>query len=481
MAVDAAREEKALSQAKDRLVDAYAEAHTTEQVEAVFGAARKRFDGHRIREFIPILVERIVRRELEPGGTDNVVTQVDSVNSETIPAGDDSNSNSRHLDATFGRMGLAARQYLPEALTRRKWALPALAGGVVVLVVAGLAIAGGGSDSTPAPVAGSTAVTTVQGVVGSEKLAFFNDPKVAEALAEHGLKVEVEPAGSRQIATTVDLGKYDFAFPSSASAAERIQRQRNVSAKYTPFSSPMAVATFKPIVELLTAAGVVKPGATPTLDVEKYLALAERGVQWDQLEGNTSYPVKKNVLVSTTDPRTSNSAAMYLAVAAYVANDNAMVRGAAAEDHAVARVSRLFTRQGYTENSTDGPFKEYLANGMGPTPMVWIYEAQYVDAAAHGQLKPDMVLMYPSPTVLSQHTVVPLNGNGDRLGKLLATDADLQRLAAEHGFRPNDASLFTKVATQAQVPVVPNLIDVVDAPNYDTLEHLLDGVAKAFN
>ncbi len=481
MAVDAAREEKALSQAKERLVGAYAEEHTAEQVEAVFGAARKQFEGHKIREFIPILVERIVRRELEPSGTDNDVTVANSGNSATVSSGDNKNSDSGHLGATFGRVGLAARQYLPEALTGRKWALPALAAGVVVLVVAGVVIASGGSDSTPVPVAGPAALTTVKGVVGSEKMAFFSDPKVSEALAEHGVKVEVEPAGSRQIATTVDLGKYDFAFPSSASAAERIQRQRNVSGKYTPFSSPMAIATFKPIVELLTAAGVVKPGATPTLDVEKYLALAEKGVQWDQLEGNASYPVKKNVLVSTTDPRTSNSAAMYLAVAAYVANDNAMVRGTAAEDHAIARVSRLFTRQGYTENSTDGPFKEYLANGMGPTPMVWIYEAQYVDAAAHGQLKPDMVLMYPSPTVLSQHTVVPLNDKGDRIGKLLATDADLQRLAAEHGFRPNDASLFTKVATQAQVPVVPNLIDVVDAPNYDTLEHLLDGVAKAFN
>ncbi|WP_330179217.1 substrate-binding domain-containing protein [Nocardia sp. NBC_01503] len=467
MAVDAAREEKALRELTNRLVDRYGEEHSVERVEAVVGAVRQRFDGHKVRDFIPILIERIVRRELTPVEVENIAEQANTVNSQAIPSGDNSNSASSHLFDTLDRLGVS-----------RRTALIGAAAVAVVGVVAVIAVQQPDSDPVAAAPAG---LTTLRGVVGSEKMAFFEDARVADVLAEHGIEVEADPAGSRQIADSVDLGKYDFAFPSSSAAAERIQRKVGVSGKYTPFSSPMAIATFKPILDLLTAAGVVKPGPTPTFDVEKYLALAEKGVQWDQLEGNTTYPVRKNVLVGTTDPRTSNSAAMYLAVTAYVANDNTIVRGGKAEDYAVSRISRLFTRQGFTESSSDGPFKEYLAGGMGQTPMVWIYEAQYVDAAVHNQLKPDMVLMYPSPTVVSQHTVVPLNDKGDQLGKLLSSDPDLQRLAAEHGFRPSDASLFTKVVTEHQVPVVPNLIDVVDPPNYDTLEHLLDGVAKAFN
>ncbi|WP_245717581.1 three-helix bundle dimerization domain-containing protein [Nocardia jejuensis] len=479
MAVDTAREEKALLNVTNRLVDAYGEEHSTEQVEAVVGAVRQRFEGHRIREFVPILVERIARRELTPAPANSDSGQTITETSSAISLADNINSDSGHLPDTSGdagaRIGAVAR------IAKDKRVLGGIAAAVVLVVVAAVALTSGG-ESGPTPLAAApTALTTVHGVVGSEKLSFFEDPKVIEAFAKNGLKVEVDPAGSRQIATSVDLARYDFAFPSSAAAAERIQRQRGVSAKYTPFSSPMAIATYQPIVELLARAGVVKQGPTTTFDVEKYLALAEKGVQWDQLEGNTTYPVRKNVLVSTTDPRTSNSAAMYLAVAAYVANDNTIVRGDKAENYAVSRISRLFTRQGFTESSSDSPFKEYLASGMGPTPMVWIYEAQYVDAAAHGQMKPDMVLMYPSPTVLSQHTVVPLGDNGDRIGKLLSTDPDLQRLAAEHGFRPSDTGLFTKVAAEQQVPVIPNLIDVVDPPNYDTLEHLLDGVAKAYN
>ncbi|WP_218021514.1 three-helix bundle dimerization domain-containing protein [Nocardia acidivorans] len=469
MAVDAAREEKALRELTNRLVDRYGEEYSAERVEAVVGAVRQRFDGHKVRDFIPILIERIVRRELTPGDLENIAEEANTVNSQSIPVGDNSNSAGGHLFDTLDRLGVS-----------RRTALVGAAAAVVAVVGVVTVIAVRGSDSEPVAAA-PAGLTAMRGVVGSEKAAFFDDPKVADALAKHGIKVEVDPAGSRQIADSVDLGRYDFAFPSSSAAAERIQRKVGVSGKYTPFSSPMAIATFAPIVDLLTAAGVVKPGPTPTFDVEKYLALAEKGVQWDQLEGNTTYPVRKNVLVGTTDPKTSNSAAMYLAVTSYVANDNTIVRGGRAEDYAVSRISRLFTRQGFTESSTDGPFKEYLASGIGQAPMVWIYESQFVEAAANTRLKPDMVLMYPSPTVISQHTVVPLNDKGDTLGKLLSTDPELQRLAAEHGFRPTDASLFTKVTTEHRVPVVPNLIDVVDPPSYDTLEHLLDGVARAFN
>jgi hypothetical protein len=96
-------------------------------------------------------------------------------------------------------------------------------------------------------------------VIGSEKQAFFDDPQVRKAFARDGLKVEVDPAGSRQIATSIDL------------------------------------------------------------------------LRWDQLKNNSTYPVRKNILVSTTDPRSSSSAAMYLAIASYVANGDTIVRGDAAE------------------------------------------------------------------------------------------------------------------------------------------------------
>ena len=346
----------------------------------------------------------------------------------------------------------------------------ALAGVLVAGVV--IAIIGGRGSSR--------STTTIHGVIGSEKQAFFDDPQVRKAFARSGLKVEVDPAGSRQIATSVDLRRYDFAFPSSAPAGDRVQRDHHISAKYTPFASPMAIATFQPIADLLAREGVARHGTTWTFDMAAYLRLAGRKLRWDQLENNTAYPVRKNILVSTTDPRSSNSAAMYLAIAAYVANGDTIVRGDAAEKKVLPTLSGLFLDQGYTDNTTEGPFEDYLSLGMGKTPLVCVYEAQFVDAAVRGLLRPGMVLMYPSPTVQSTHTLIPLDAKGDRVGRLLSTDPDLQRLAAQHGFRTADPARFAKVAADHRVPVATDLVDVVGIPAYDTLEHLLDGVAKSY-
>src|SRR5262249_46647528 len=133
-------------------------------------------------------------------------------------------------------------------------------------------------------------VTTVRGVIGSEKQQFFDDPQVAEAFARHGLKVEADPVGSRQIATSVDLSRHDFAFPGGAPAAEKIQRERRITTKYAPFSSPMTIATFQPIADLLAGAGVARKTADGiwTFDVARYLDLVSRGVRWDQLENNSA-------------------------------------------------------------------------------------------------------------------------------------------------------------------------------------------------
>ncbi|MFJ1456925.1 three-helix bundle dimerization domain-containing protein [Nocardia sp. N2S4-5] len=462
----AAREEKALRELTNRLVETYTGSHSQERVESAVGAARSRFDGTSVRDFVPILVERMARRDLE---------NPPEISAETAAAGELSRPGEPPATES-GRSGV--RTLLPPPWTGRRLALPV---GALAVVVAVAAAVGLGGSSTDAPVAATTSLTTVSGVVGSEKAAFFTDPHVVDVLARNGLRVEVDRAGSRQIATTVNLGNYDFAFPSSGPAAERILRQRNTTAQYTPFSSPMTIATFRPIADLLTRAGVVRPGPVPTFDMNRYLDLTQRGTQWDQLPGNTEYPVRKSLLISTTDPRTSNSAAMYLAAAAYVANDNSIVRGRTAEEFVVSKVSRLFTRQGFTDSSSEGPFAEYLSAGMGPTPMVWSYEAQFVEAGVQGRLRPDMTLLYPSPTVLSRHTLVPLTSDGDRIGRLLSTDPELQRLAAEHGFRPNDGAQFAKVVADHQVPVASNVVDVVDTPAYDTLEHLLDGIAESYN
>jgi hypothetical protein len=322
--------------------------------------------------------------------------------------------------------------------------------------------------------------TAVTGVIGSEKLAFFADQRVRDVFRANGLEVRVDPAGSRQIATTVRLDDYDFAFPSSSPAADKLLAVRPAARTYAPFSSPMAVATFAPIVELLTQAGVVAPG-TSTFDVHRYLELAAAGTRWDQLPGNTAFPARKNVLLSTTAPCQSNSAAMYLGIASYVANADAVVADPVTAAAVVPAVQPLFRDQGYLPPSTEVLFEDYLSAGMGRVPMALVYEAQYLAEA----LSPDPVLpaagrlLYPSPTVFSRHTLVPLTPVGDRVGELLTTDRQLIALAAEHGFRPTDPRPFTEAVRNRGLPEPPALVDVVEPPSFDTLEGMLTSLGCA--
>jgi len=327
---------------------------------------------------------------------------------------------------------------------------------------------------------GSTRLVVVHGVIGSEKQPFFQDRDVISEFHARGYDVQVDTAGSRQIATSVDLSKYDFAFPAGEPAGIKIQKDRKAKAIYQPFYTPMAIASFKVIDDLLKAQGVVTTaGGQNMLDMRKFLALVAANKRWTDIPNNSTYPAGKSIVITSTDPTTSNSAAMYLSIASYVANGDNVVQDPAQAHNVLPAVAPLFTRQGFTLSSTEAPFEDYLSIGIGKDPMVMIYEAQYLakEAAKDGSIKSDKVLMYPTPTVFSKHTLVPLTNNGDAIGRLLTSDSRLQSLAVKYGFRTSDPSAFTKYLTDRGVTPPPQLVNVIDPPTYDNLEALINGIA----
>jgi hypothetical protein len=279
----------------------------------------------------------------------------------------------------------------------------------------------------------------------------------------------------------VDLSRYDFAFPAGVPAALKIQAERKAKTTYSPFFTPMAIATFKPIVQLLINAKVATDnGSYVSFDVKAFLALVKKTTRWSELPGaSTIYPATKSVLITSTDIRTSNSAAMYLALASYVANGNNVVQDGAQAAAVLPSVETLFLRQGQTASSSEEPFQDYLSIGIGKTPMVMIYEAQFLAAAASGDgsITKDMVLMYPDPDVLSKHTVVPLTNNGDRVGQLLLNNVKLQQLATKYGFRTNNAATFQQFLSAHKL-TSPALVDLIEPPTFQNLEAMITAIQQ---
>ena len=320
-------------------------------------------------------------------------------------------------------------------------------------------------------------VVTVKGVIGSEKEAFFRDPRVVEALQKRGLRVEIQKAGSRQIASLPELKSLDFAFPAGLPAAEKIKREQGINQSYPVFYTPMVVASWKDIAEILQANGIVqqRDGVYYILDLRRLLEFSIARKRWTDLKDNRAYPVDKSILIGTTDVRSSNSAAMYLALASYVLNGNEIVASEEKVAALIDTLASLFTRQGYQESSSAGPFDDYLVMGPGKAPLVMIYEAQFLYEAARpdGGVNEKMALLYPAPTVFTKHVLIPFNPNGAKLGEALAHDPDLQRLAIEHGFRGTDRAAFRDFAVRHKLTVPEDLIDVVDTPSHEVLERMI--------
>jgi len=352
-----------------------------------------------------------------------------------------------------------------------------LAVGVVVAIIVS-ATGGGKGGPSDAP------LVTVRGVIGSEKQPFFQDRRVQAEFAKHGLRVVVDTAGSRAIATTVDLKQYDFAFPSGVPAAAAIKAKAGAATTYNVFYTPMVIASWQDITKILEAAGVAKnQGTYDTFDVKKFLDLVQENKRWNQLQDSGAYPANKSVLITSTDVRTSNSAANYLSIASYVANGDNVVQNDSQGNAVIPTVAPLFLRQGFTASSSEEPFDDYLTIGKGTAPIVFIYEAQFLQHvfANDGAITPDMRLLYPDPDVYSKHVVVPLDPKGDKVGRLLLSDPILQQLAADYGFRTNNAAPFNKLVLQHHAHIQPTIVDLIDPPSYEALEHMIEQIERLYS
>ena len=324
----------------------------------------------------------------------------------------------------------------------------------------------------------------VHGLIGSEKEPFFADPKVQAALAREHLTVTVEKAGSRAIAHGFNPQHDDFGFPSGAPAAAELKTLAQASETFTPFYTPIVIASWRPIAQILEANHIVteRDNDYYITDLPALLKLMQQHARWKDLTGSDAFSTNKAVLVNSTDVRTSNSAAMYLSLASYIANNQSVVQSQSEVDTVLPLMTELFLRQGFQESSSAAPFEDYLALGMGKTPLLVAYESQLVAFwLAHPERQhSDMVMLYPTPTVFSKHVLVPFNDKGRRLGEALERDPELQELAHQYGFRTGGNTKGPELWEKHGIHTPPTVVDVIDPPSNEWLEKMITAIEQKF-
>ncbi|MFJ5076971.1 hypothetical protein ACIP8Z_20485 [Streptomyces sp. NPDC088553] len=322
---------------------------------------------------------------------------------------------------------------------------------LAVLLLGGVAavlVTGGDKDT-------GTATKTVRGVIGSEKAEFFTDPQVVKALAAKGFTVGTETSGSWDM-EELPLDGYDFAFPSSKAPADGLRakaarKTKATTAPLRPFYSPLVVVAHSAAARVLAGNGLATlgpRGTSGTLKMGAYLAAARADRTWQQLKGSAGHAELSGTLfITSTDPVASNSGALYLAAASYVADGGRVANDKAAVTRTAPLLRKLVQVQGAQQSGSDAPFRDFIS-GVG-NPLVLVYESQVAAQLLAGRPMGDLVVLYPDTTVSSDHTLVPLTENGRALGELLSTDPELRELAVRHGFRPQGAASEFTTATQS--------------------------------
>ncbi|KFI91679.1 hypothetical protein BISA_0966 [Bifidobacterium saguini DSM 23967] len=317
---------------------------------------------------------------------------------------------------------------------------------------------------------------SVNGYLGGEKIGLFDDAKFKALAAEQGLNIDYRKAGSLAM-MDADTKGMDYLFPSSRAAVE-YGKAKGVKAAQSDivFNSPIVLYTHKAVAEGLVASGLITKDDSGAyhMDMAKAVDAMVNNKTWTDVGYANGYGQFR---IDSTDPVQSNSGNEYAALIATVMNG-----GQPATTDSVARdgekIKAIFAKSGWMETSSEDAFNQFLTLGVGSKPMMVGYESQLLDLAvnqpdAFKQIKDDVVVVYPTPTVWSTHTLMALDDKGSKLLSVLKSQK-VQKLAWErHGFRAanfagtDSIKRFGVPGTLEQVPAVSEL------PNNDAMQQLI--------
>ncbi len=324
---------------------------------------------------------------------------------------------------------------------------------------------------------GGNAVT-VKGYVGGEKLGFLADEEVVRILKDkYGLTVDDTRAGSIEMAG-YDTTGVDFLFPSSQTAYE-IFRNRYGGQGYKGekvFFSPIVLYSWDEVAKALTAHGLCaeQTGGYFTTDISKLIPEVLNKTNWSDF----GLDIYGNFKIISTDPNKSNSGTMYAALLANMLNGGNVVDATSVQKVA-GDVKQVFTMLGQMESSSGNMFSRYLNLGMGESPIIVGYENQIIEFAMSdpelwSKVQSKVALIYPEPTVWSEHYLIALTENGEKLLTALM-DEDIQRIAWErHGFRTGETAYGIDAQTLEALGISENINKVVPVPDENSMIQLLD-------
>jgi len=281
----------------------------------------------------------------------------------------------------------------------------------------------------------------IKGMIGSEKSSFLENEQVKAILKKkYGIVVDYVRAGSIEMVSEETKADIDFLWPSSQVALEifKIKQDDKIVRSENVFNSPIVIYSWDIIVNALLKTGIVKKEMSTyyITDMPGMLKMIREGKKWSDIGISQLYG---KISITTTDPTKSNSGNMFAGLVANVLKGGDVIV-AADLPQVLPEVKEFFARQGFMQSTSGVLFEQFLKTGVGQYPLMGGYESQVVEFSRMHQdfwpkVKNQIKILYPVPTVWSEHPLIIVNKKASVLVDALK-DEDIQKIAWEqHGFR----------------------------------------------
>lgn len=288
---------------------------------------------------------------------------------------------------------------------------------------------------------------------------------------------------------TSGVSKYDALFTSDQRFYDYYKlapnKENNEADRYTviagslTLNTPIVIYSWKEVVNAFINEGIVtlEDNVYYITDMNKLIDYILNNKKWSDIGLNELYG---NINIASTDPVSSSPGATYYGLLLSILSGG-QIEDATLEDN-LARLKQFYQKSGYMNNTPADLFERYLKTGMGGEPIIVDYEKSIIDFAnsnptGFNQVKNDIVILYPKPTIWNSHCFMAFTENGKKLYEAFM-DKEIEQIAWEkYGFRTGITG-GTYDVSKLGIGIPQNITSTVTSLKMDYYNKLIEYLKK---
>lgn len=365
---------------------------------------------------------------------------------------------------------------------------------------------------------GEKNLTTIYVATGGGKEDFINDEEVAKILEEkYDIKVVYDTwsngktiklpliresigLGNNSIIQNISNGnevnintqgvsKYDALFTSDQRFYDYYKlspnKEKGESSRYTvlagglTLNTPIVMYSWKNVADALIKEEIVTitDGVYYITDINKLINYILEGKKWSDIGLTDLYG---NINIDSTDPVSSSPGATYYGLLLSVLGSGQISEETLEEN--LLKLKQFYKKSGYMNNTPADLFERYLKTGMGGEPIIVDYEKSIIDFANSNptgfeQVKDNIVILYPKPTIWNSHCFAAFTENGKKLYEALEDERISQIAWEKYGFRTGITG-GTYDVSSIGIAVPQNITSTVSSLKMDYYNQLIEYLGK---